>query len=431
MNDRKASGAPADRAGGAPVDLKERVGDLDALRGFALIGVFIANFAGYAGAGFMGTEDQLAALPTAGLDGVADFFVRWLVHDKANTLFAFLFGLGFWLQMQRLTARGADFARIYLRRLTILLLFGLFHCLFIFSYDILHLYALAGFALFFLRGVSDRTLLVAGLMLALAGRLVVTEAVEISGYAAISGVDAAYTDAAVMARQAASESGDYFALLRVFTEFLRLDWIQNGLLLAWFFYALGRFMVGAWVGRRGWLENAERHMSGFRRWLRLLLPAGLIGELVASLMHTGIEVEVLPESIALSVAAESLHLVAAPMLTAGYVCAVVVGLRSRALARVFLPLAHVGRMALTNYVTQSLIIAFVLFGVWPGLALAGKIGTFTVLLIVAAGYGAQVVFSAFWLKRFAYGPLEWAWRALTYGTLPRLRLAPKNVPVAP
>jgi len=422
MNDDVKT-APVEGGGEGPVAARERVGDLDALRGFALIGVFIANIAGYAGAGFMATEDQLAALPTAGVDAVADFFVQWLVHDKANTLFAFLFGLGFWLQMQRLTARGADFARIYLRRLTILLLFGLFHCFFVFSYDILHLYALAGFALFFLRGVSDKALLLAGLALALFGRLAVTEAIEFSGYAAISGVDAAYTDAAVMARQAASESGDYLALLRLFTEFLRLDWIQNGLLLAWFFYALGRFMVGAFVGRRGWLENAERHMSGFRRWLRLLLPAGLVGELVASLMHTGIDLGVIPESVALSVAAEALHLVAAPTLAAGYLCAIVVGLRSPLAARLIRPLAFVGRMALTNYVTQSLIIAFVLFGVWPGLALAGKIGTFAVLLVVAAGYGAQVAFSAFWLKRFAYGPLEWIWRALTYGTLPRLRLA--------
>ncbi|MEE2690692.1 MAG: DUF418 domain-containing protein [Pseudomonadota bacterium] len=428
MNDISTGAA----RGAAPASAGERVGDLDALRGFALIGVFTANFTGYAGDGFMATADQLAALPSAWADGVADFFVRWLVHDKANTLFAFLFGLGFWLQMQRLSARGADFERIYLRRLTILLLFGLVHCFFIFTYDILHLYALGGFALFFLRKTGDRALLIGGLLLAVFGRLIVTFTVKLGGYAESAGVDAAYTDAAVLARQAASAAGDYPALLAQFTEFLRLDWIQNGLFLAWFFYALGRFMVGAWVGRRGWLERADLHIAGFRRWLKILLPAGLAGEFAAALAATGLDSGALPDSAALKVAAEALHLVAAPVLAAGYVCMIVAGLRAPAAAPLIRPLAHVGRMALTNYVTQSLIVAFVLFGVWPGLALAGEIGTAMVLLVVAIGYGAQVAFSGFWLKRFAYGPLEWAWRALTYGTLPRLRLAAKQAaPAAP
>ena len=87
------------------------------------------------------------------------------------------------------------------------------------------------------------------------------------------------------------------------------------------------------------------------------------------------------------------------------------------------PFAASGRMALTNYLTQSFVIAFVLFGVGPGLALAGKIGTTALLGIVIVTYAAQVLFSRWWLGRFAYGPMEWVWRALTYGKMPRMRLA--------
>jgi uncharacterized protein len=80
-------------------------------------------------------------------------------------------------------------------------------------------------------------------------------------------------------------------------------------------------------------------------------------------------------------------------------------------------------MALTNYLAQSLVLGFVLFGVGPGLALAGNIGTCALLAIVIATYGAQMVFSRWWLGRYAYGPVEWVWRALTYGRRPAIRLA--------
>jgi len=81
-------------------------------------------------------------------------------------------------------------------------------------------------------------------------------------------------------------------------------------------------------------------------------------------------------------------------------------------------------MALTNYLTQSFVIGFVLFGVGPGLALAGRIGTSGLLAIVVVTYTLQILFSRWWLSRFAYGPAEWVWRALTYGARPRMRLQP-------
>ena len=118
----------------------------------------------------------------------------------------------------------------------------------------------------------------------------------------------------------------------------------------------------------------------------------------------------------------ALHLFAVPVLAAGYVAAVVVGFRRQFAARELLaPFAAAGRMALTNYLTQSLVFGFVLFGVGPGLALAGRIGTAAVIGIVCGIYALQVVFSRWWLGRYAYGPAEWLWRALTYGERPAMK----------
>ncbi|HEY6123923.1 MAG TPA: DUF418 domain-containing protein, partial [Steroidobacteraceae bacterium] len=118
---------------------------------------------------------------------------------------------------------------------------------------------------------------------------------------------------------------------------------------------------------------------------------------------------------------EALHLLAVPVLAAGYVSAVVVAFQSGLGRRLLMPFGAVGRMALTNYLTQSLVIGFVLFGIGPGLALAGKIGTLAIAGIVIAFFAVQVIVSRWWLGRYAYGPMEWVWRALTYGERPPMR----------
>jgi uncharacterized protein len=408
-----AASRPGERA--APLDAAGRVAELDVLRGVALFGVFLINLLGFAGSGLMATQQQLLSLPTAPLDAVAAELADWLVADKANTLFAFLFGLGFSLQMQRLEARGANFDRLYRRRLTVLLLFGVAHLLFLWPWDILNTYALAGFLLLALRDARDSTLLRWGLPLALLSLTAHEVLVASTGLGDGHGLPSPYTDEAVLARQAASVAGDYPALLRLFAEYQLADYLLNGLFVGWLLYALGRFMLGAWVGRRGWLQDAPSFLPGFRRVLRVALPAGLIGEGLASVVRYYGATGRLPDWPHWGLLGDALHMLATPVLAAAYLCAVVVGLQAPRLRRWLSPFAYAGRMALTLYVSQSLCIALVLLGVGPGLALAGRIGSVTVIAIVIVLFALQVVASRWWLQRHRHGPLEWAWRRLSYG----------------
>ena len=393
------------------------------LRGAALFGVFLMNMVGFASAGVMATPEQLLALPTAALDHTVMELVRWLVMDKANTLFAFLFGLGFYLQMQRLEARGADFERIYRRRLGVLLIFGLLHLFFLWTWDILHLYALAGFALLSLRRASNRTLLWGGLLLALIARTTYKVLSEFSSLETWHGYASTYSNEAALARQQASIAGDYPGLLQLFSHYTLVDYLLNGLMIGWLFYALGRFMLGAWVGRRGWLQNATAHLEGFRRVMRVTLPVGLVLAGLSRLVEIHGGGERLPAWDHWELLSGILHLISVPVLGTGYVCGIVVAFCSQRGRRWLTPFAWSGRMALTNYVMQSFIYAFVLLGIGPGLALAGRIGTTWLLVIVTTAYAAQTCFSYWWLSRFRYGPLEWVWRALTYRQWPRLALA--------
>src|SRR5690349_16799855 len=174
---------------------------MDVLRGVALFGVFLMNLAPFASAPIMATQQQLLSLPTAGWDFALLDVLRWLVMDKANTMFAFLFGLGFYLQMKRVDARGADFERLYKRRLTVLLIIGFANLFFLWTWDILHLYALAGFILLPLRRLATRDLLGIGLILALLGRTGQKALAEFGPPGSWTGLPGGYADSDVLLRQ--------------------------------------------------------------------------------------------------------------------------------------------------------------------------------------------------------------------------------------
>ena len=112
-------------------------------------------------------------------------------------------------------------------------------------------------------------------------------------------------------------------------------------------------MIGAWVGRRGWLQDAHAFLPGFRRVLRIALPVGLISEGLACILRYYGDSGRLPDWEHWELLGDVLHMLAVPVLAAGYVCAVVVGMNAPATQRWPAHFAHAGRMALTNYVAQA------------------------------------------------------------------------------
>ncbi|CAN5638768.1 DUF418 domain-containing protein [soil metagenome] len=398
----------------APVPQGDRIIELDVLRGVALFGVLLMNFVGFTGPDVLATEAQLSALPTAAVDKGSYFAAQWLVGDKANTMFATLFGLGFYLQLKRGEGRPGFMPR-YVRRLSWLLVFGCLNLLFLWVWDILHLYALAGFALLAMRRWRTRTLMVFGALAALYSDKLQdwwTEAIGLQ-----LKPEGLWSDNTVLERQAAVLSGEYPRIVQVFWNLTWGEWLAGGMIIAWVVYALGRFALGAAIGRSGILENVRAHLPLLRRIALVAIPLGLIAALLVRLL--GEEVWTPFEG------AESLGQVlrspAALLLAAGYAAGIVVALHTRPGARLFGVFAPVGQMALTNYLVQGFLYAFVLTGAGPSLGLAGQVGTSTVILICAGFFALQILFSRWWLRRFRFGPMEWLWRALTYGERPTFR----------
>jgi uncharacterized protein len=185
---------------------------------------------------------------------------------------------------------------------------------------------------------------------------------------------------------------------------------------------VGVFLLGSWFVRSGIMEHPERHLDLFRRLARLALPLGvglgLLGGLIATSHLSGAEQDGYQLAF-------GLLMIGNLPACLGYLGLVVVALHSgTALARIRV-LAPVGRMALTNYLTQSVVCSFYFFHY--GLGHFGM-GRARQVAFVAVVFTLQVAFSHWWLGRFRYGPMEWLWRAITYWRIPPMRLEPAQSP---
>ena len=306
----------------------------------------------------------------------------------------------------------------YLRRLFILLLIGLAHAIFIWTGDILVLYAVMGAVLLLLfRRRAPRTLLIwCGVMLsvtilltaALTGLMALA---QLSPEAAAE-VSREFAETEANMRAAAEEAGRVFAT-GSFAEITRQRLSDLGFMYPFViflaFNVLAMFLLGLYAGRRGIFRDIAGHLPLFRKLLRWALPVGIIGNLVYVIAMEGANRSELDWQSLVAVIG---HTVGAPALAMSYVAAITLLVQHDAWRARLGPLAAVGRMALTNYLLQSLVATTIFYGY--GLGLFGQIGPAIGILYTLAIFTAQIPLSVWWMGRFQFGPVEWLWRTLTY-----------------
>ncbi len=405
----QAGEAPADDAPAAPmapVAASERLEFLDVLRGSALFGILIANMRGHA------APSALYGNITLHFQGFADRFAQALVDTfvstKFITLFAFLFGLGFAVQLERARARGVSPGSFYPRRMLALLGFGVLHGALVWWGDILVAYALMGFLLFLFRNARQRTLI----NWALGGWLVLSTLMSVG--AIVSAIQGPAAAPAPDPRRAPAEleriAATYRSLAPVaivtenfhaWTHYLRKD------MSVLFFLPV--FLSGLWVWREGIPRDLEGRRGLLARVCRVALPFGLLANTLTTVVHL---LRPWPHPLdGLWLVTQLLQLWGTMALSLGYATGLaLLFLRPslRAPLRVFAP---VGRMALTNYVMQS-VVGLLLF---TTTGLYGRVGPAVCLALSVPLFAGQVAFSRWWLARRRFGPLEGLWRRLTYG----------------
>ena len=369
----------------AAVPPRDRIDAIDALRGLALFGVAAVNVLTEFRVSLY--QQFIANGRADGLDGAVERFVSFFLEWKAISLFSILFGLGLAMQLERLS-RGDRAYALLARRLLVLLGLGLVHLVFIWNGDILTEYALAGLLVLpMLR--MPRWLLGATAACALALHIVLS----------VSPPLISMPSSSALASHVAFASDVYPS--GTFLEVWRLSVSELPLLLplhlSLFPRTVSLFLLGAFVWKCGVVQNLAAH----RRLLQGVAIAGIA--LGFALTFAAQSDSVAPVVVALAYGAVVLR--------------IATGERTK---MVLAPFAAIGRMAFTNYVVQSVIFGFVFFGY--GLGLFGRTGAASALLIVVAVYGLQVLFSAFWLRRFRFGPIEWLWRSLMYNRKQAMRI---------
>lgn len=405
----------------APITPGERIVALDVLRGFALLGIALMNIEWFS----RPIQELGSGLPAGAgaLDQAAGWLIYVFVQGKFWALFSLLFGIGFAVMAERAQAAGRPFIAPYLRRTAVLLGLGIAHALLLWVGDILHSYALAALAvLVMFRNARPAELLTwAGLIYLLLWLVMLMPAALLAvAPGALQPDSAALTVQlerhADTIRHAATvyASGDWGAVTALRArEFAAL--LDNNIFVVP--AAMSFFLLGGWLYRSGRIRAPGEHLAFFRRLALFALPLGAALALASAAIATTMDY---PLPSARQFLAMAVMWPADAILMLGYVGALVLLLqRARVGAWLRRWLAPAGRMALTNYLLQSLIAGSLFYGY--GLGLWGQVPRAAQVALVAVIFALQCLLSRCWLTLFRYGPLEWLWRGITYLKLPPLR----------
>ena len=516
-----APGVSAPLPGFGPLAPQERIETLDILRGFALFCILVVNW----------TVNTLWDTDSwGGYGGAADQIAFWiasfLLDNKSWPMFAFLFGLGFAIQMQRAEARGAPFVATYTRRLAVLFLIGAAHFI-LTERDILFEFALFGFLLLPLRKLNPNLLVGLALICVLVpfirdtpnvrdrqlrlassnnARVEITlDSTVLDTYVgvyelasipytifvirkgdALFGQSPGYPgDTDVPFRLIAESATEFFsrsqnvqvsfvreatgtvtglvlheggqdasgrliqpgpqtideeALRRVATQgprgrayatgtFGEIVSLRAGLFreeisswttsyVNWLSDVFAIFLLGLYAGRRRIFHDVATHREFIRKVMWWGFALGLAGitflRVVQAVGRSGESIPFMAGAVA--------HLgdrLGDPALGLAYLATLTLLLQRETWKRRLVPLGAVGRMALTNYLAQS--VAFVLLFFGYGLGWYGQVGAFGGVVLAVAFFVLQIVASQWWLRRFRFGPVEWLWRTLTYGEAQPMR----------
>jgi len=398
----------------APVARQERIAAMDVLRGLAVLGIFLINMPLYVApsAGFFDWEKN--ALWSGTADRLATLFIYIFAQGKFYTLFSFLFGLGFGVQMLRAAERHSpNFLATYRRRLFVLLAIGVLHFTLIWWGDVLHVYALLGFLLILFRTRADKTLLIWVACLTF-----IPFVLAIGGTTYERLTDKVTAEEKQKKRDERKKSADERIATDIKTKSsgrivdilalrLRRDARQLGGEVAWSTELFTSFLLGLWVSRRRILQEPQLYRPLLAKLAFVALPLALViaaADLIYGYLHPAE-----PSPLWRSHLRLTREFIARPAMAFGYAAVLLlIGIQNW-----MSPFAAVGRMALTNYLLHSLVFTTVANSY--GFGLYGQIHPIHGLALCFAFYALQLPFSVWWLRNHAYGPAEWLWRGLTYG----------------
>ncbi|MFZ1788331.1 MAG: DUF418 domain-containing protein [Saprospiraceae bacterium] len=405
----------------SPVKAHEREIFMDVLRGFAILGIFIANLKSFTW--YEESSQAVGPWLVPELDEKFAFLHHLFIEGKFYSIFSLLFGWGIALQFKRAEDKGVNALPTIRRRLIFMLLLGACHLL-IWPGDIVFFYALLGFVLLPLRKLSNKTMLITGILLVLSPILIYALKSHWQWLNAPSdllyGIGSKLDEMFFGAQLASDESIANFLKDASWWEVLKGD-------VSGFFYrygylffvsriskVLGMFLIGYVLGRTEFYQNITKHKNILYTIIIFGIVIGLpanyfLADLMKNHMgdYWGLKIEGLYLTISYALGVVPLGMT--------YVALFMLAFQTQLGKKLMSVFAPVGKMAFSNYVLQTLIGNFVFLG--AGLGYLGKIGPVYYTIFGVIVFIIQIILSKIWLKYFYFGPIEWIWRSLTYKKL--------------
>lgn len=385
---------------------KNRIETIDVLRGFALAGILYAHMViWYTGAALPpDVYTSYDSIP----DGIALGIFGALVFGKFFSVFSFLFGLGFYLQIRKKKSQPG-YLKTYVWRLLLLLLIGLVHHT-LWRGDILTIYAVLGIILLFFRNLPPGIILTLALLLIINTPTHLYDAFKIE----IPNAEVEFP--------MAEEADKYYLLVQKgdFLTVLRENWkswpakikyqLESGRLIMTF----GYFLLGLYAGRKRLFTSIGKNITKFRKWNKsteravlVLLTLGLLMYFFDLVTLPGIKV--VPE---IKWMASFLFSVYNACLTVFYITGITLLFRKRFFFEMLKPLAVMGRMALTIYLLQTFFGLLLFYNF--GLSLFDQTSPAINVLMGLVVFYLLLKFCQWWLGRYKQGPAEWIWKSLCF-----------------
>ncbi|PDY46576.1 DUF418 domain-containing protein [Bacillus pseudomycoides] len=377
------------------ISQSERIHSIDIIRGIAVFGIFLVNWPVIAG---VDSSDITGSYE--GIDRYIRLFYDMFIQTKFYTIFSFLFGLGFYIFMQRAEKKTTHPKTLFIRRLLILLLFGFIHYVLLWDGDILHSYAIAGFFLLLFYKREPKTILIwAFILLGIFQFMMLLTSIAI----AFLPIGELRTSLPTIPLENWS-----FQVQERFTAFYSEAVALN---ISFLPETIGLFLLGLYAGKKDIFRRTKELDPKLKKWqiimFILTLPMWffMIRYFVTKQPY---------EPIYMS----GFTMFSGKTLFIFYIFTLMRLLQKERWQKILRPFQFVGRMALTNYISQT-IITLVVFGLFFRSSLPVPLWIGTIFCIGI--YTLQILISRWWLSHYQYGPLEYIWRLGTYGKLMPLK----------
>ncbi|HER00169.1 MAG TPA: DUF418 domain-containing protein [candidate division Zixibacteria bacterium] len=424
----------------APIAPQERISSMDILRGTAVLGILAMNIYSF------GLPASAYSNPFAygGTDPVnigTWLFTYVFFNQKFMSIFSMLFGAGLVVMYQRFQEKGQPLKKIYYRRIRWLILLGVIHAFFIWHGDILLLYGICGLLIFFFRKLSPKALIIDGLLALAFGFLIIVgigaffiyaagaeeriedarlageepEEIDIELQKMTADQKEAFNPAPEDLRENIEEFRNGIGAIMKNRARLAAMTNTNGLLFFGLWRAGSMMLLGMGFFKLG-IFSAERSR---RFYLTMLMIAYAIG---LPLVYYGGQQLLAHEYdyVYKFAGGKYYNYLGSVLIALGHVGVVMLFCKSNLLPKLKNALSSVGRMALTNYLTHSIVFTLIFYGY--GLGLFARFERFELMFFVLGMWIVQLVVSPIWLRHFRFGPAEWLWRSLTYKKKQQMRV---------